>query len=324
MTVHSKPGWRGSEPSTNANVDVFFGDDYLAAETHFDTTRKSGLLATDLRHRPVGKVRVLAPGPAGRADVEQVHDPGYVDAVLTGQPRRLAESSGLEWDPGLATAVLASTGGCMAAATSAWRDGVAGSLSSGLHHAQPDRGAGFCTFNGVALAARVFLDLGAERVLVVDLDAHCGGGTSEILGGDQRITQLDVATDPFDSYQPSGESTLDLVDHAGDYLDTIVRRFDGLAAERFDAVVYNAGMDPHEGCDIGGLDGITDEILAERERLVFDWAVEAALPIAFVLAGGYRGNDMTPEHLTALHRSTVETAARSTPRGGGRTRTRPA
>ena len=75
--------------------------------------------------------------------------------------------------------VCASNGGAVAAARAARAGGVAGSLSSGLHHAGRDRGAGFCTFNGLVLAARAALSEGAARVLVLDLDAHCGGGTHE-------------------------------------------------------------------------------------------------------------------------------------------------
>lgn len=30
-------------------------------------------------------------------------------------------------------------------------------------------------------------------------------------------------------------------------------------------------MDPYEGCGIGGLDGITEGVLAQRERIVFAW-----------------------------------------------------
>ena len=282
----------------------------MAADLDFDTTRKSGFLAANLRDDPIDNVTVLAPVPAERIDLERIHDDVYIDAVLTGEPRALAESSTIDWDPGHVTAVLASTGGCIAAATSAWHHGVACSLSSGLHHARRNRGEGYCTFNGVALAALTFLDLGATRVLVLDLDAHCGGGTADILGRDERVMQIDVSTSSFDNYLPSGSSTLDLIADPDDYLTTVTHRLAGVAPGTVDAVVYNAGMDPHEHCPSGALRGITDSVLAERERLTFEWATDAGLPIAFVLAGGYSGSAMTTEHLTALHRLTVEAAAR--------------
>lgn len=73
--------------------------------------------------------------------------------------------------------VLATNGGVVAAAISALEHGTAGSLSSGLHHARRETGEGFCTFNGLAIAAREALSAGARSVLILDLDAHFGGGT---------------------------------------------------------------------------------------------------------------------------------------------------
>lgn len=42
-------------------------------------------------------------------------------------------------------------------------------------------------------------------------------------------------------------------------------------APQFDLCLYNAGMDPYEHCQMGGLSDITREILATRERMVFEW-----------------------------------------------------
>src|SRR2546429_582741 len=82
-------------------------------------------------------------------------------AVETGLPRDLAESQGFVWGLGLWPMVLASNGGAVAAALAALQEGVAGSLSSGLHHARRGSGAGFCTFNGLVIAARAALAAGA-------------------------------------------------------------------------------------------------------------------------------------------------------------------
>ena len=40
---------------------------------------------------------------------------------------------------------------------------VAGSLSSGLHHARADRGNGFCTFNGLVVASSVLRSTSEPR-----------------------------------------------------------------------------------------------------------------------------------------------------------------
>ena len=79
------------------------------------------------------------------------------------------------------------------------------------------------------------------------------------------------------------------------------------------AVLYNAGMDCHEDCRVGGLAGITDEVIRLREARVFSWAERMGLPIAFTLAGGYTGGRMTQEKLVSLHRMTVEHAGQRRP-----------
>lgn len=48
------------------------------------------------------------------------------------------------------------------------------------HHAHADLGHGFCVFNNIAIAATHLTQQG-ERVLIVDLDAHHGDGTEEII-----------------------------------------------------------------------------------------------------------------------------------------------
>ena len=76
--------------------------------------------------------------------------------------------------------VTASTGCVVASGLQAMTDGVAGSLSGGLHHARCDQGSGFCTFNGLALAAKAALAAGAESVVILDFDAHCGGAGRQV------------------------------------------------------------------------------------------------------------------------------------------------
>ena len=123
--------------------------------------------------------------------------------AATGVPRAPAEQQGFLWNAGLWRSVLASNGGVVAAALSAMRTGVAGSLSSGLHHARRDRGSGFCTFNGLVIAAHEALDGGAGSVLILDLDAHCGGGTASLIADEPRIWHVDVS-DPSEACDTGG------------------------------------------------------------------------------------------------------------------------
>ena len=298
-------------------MNVQFSPAYVGAAHAFDTTRKAGWVADALSGAPLPGVVLVEPAPLTWEQIERVHDPEYVEAVRTGRPRALAESQGFAWDRGLGPMVLASNGGVVAAARDALSRGgaaAAGSLSSGLHHARHDHGEGYCTFNGLALAALDVLDAGAAgSVLILDFDAHCGGGTASLLGDEPRVEQLDVAVNSFDHYRGDGAFRLHVVRRAADYLPTLERELDALArsGRRHDLCLYNAGMDPFEGCATGGLSGITAEILCARERMVFAWCRSRSLPVAFVLAGGYIGPGTSVDDLVALHRTTIEEAART-------------
>jgi acetoin utilization deacetylase AcuC-like enzyme len=293
-------------------VSVFYSPSYALSGYSFDTTRKARWIAESLAESPIASVDLVAPAPLTRLDIVGVHDPEYVRAVETGEPRGLAESQGFAWDAGVWPMVLASNGVVVAAALAALSSGVAGSLSSGLHHARCGEGAGFCTFNGLAIAAKPALAAGAKSVLILDLDAHCGGGTASLIAGEPRIRQLDVSVSACDSYPPSKQARLVLVRNGSDYIPAVRRLLEeaGRQDPPFDLCLYNAGMDPSEKCAIGGLAGITMDILAERERLVFEWCRAKRLPIAFVLAGGYIGSRLDESGLVALHRLTVSAATR--------------
>ncbi|CAM3825638.1 hypothetical protein [Smaragdicoccus niigatensis] len=292
-------------------MQLFYSPDYVGAKHGFDTTRKSGWIAESLTNRPIDGVQLRQPEPITLEHLSLVHDIEYVKAVQTGEPVDLAESQGFTWDPALWRMVLASNGGVISAARAALTDGVGGSLSSGLHHARRDSGAGFCTFNGLAIAAKTLLDEGTvQSVLILDFDAHCGGGTADLIEGDDRIWQSDVSVSAFDHYSNRSNSELLDVTEAADYLPAIASAL--AQADRlgpFDLCIYNAGMDPYQGCDIGGLDGITADVLAEREHLVFDWCQQRSTPVAFVLAGGYVGSRLDQRALVDLHRLTITAAA---------------
>lgn len=293
-------------------ISIFYNPSYVGSGYSFDTTRKAAWIAASLENDPIEGIEIQSPNSVTAEELSTVHNPAYVRAVETGEPRGLAESQGFTWDPGLWPMVLASNGGAVAAALAALSTGdSAGSLSSGLHHARRDRGSGFCTFNGLVLAANAALEAVAGSVLILDLDAHCGGGTHSLIKDNPRIWQVDVSVNDLDIYTPSDRTTLTLVDSADDYLPAIERELKGLypRAPKFDLCIYNAGMDPYEGSSIGGLPGITAKTLGRREMMVFEWALRHRIPIAFVLAGGYAGKNLRQEELILLHRFTIEAAS---------------
>src|SRR6516225_4425257 len=249
-------------------VNVYYSPAYAGSAHAFDTTRKAQWVADSLTDSPIPGITLIEPMPLTAAQVVEVHDPEYVRAVETGAPRGLAQSQGFAWDPGLWPMVLASNGGAAAAALDALENGVAGSLSSGLHHARKRSGAGFCTFNGLVIAARTALRSGAGAVLILDFDAHCGGGTASLIGDDANIWQADISVNGYDEYASADRTSLEIVDQASDYLPATARRLDWVNHQgiHFGLCLYNAGVDPHEDCATGGFAGITSDMLATRER----------------------------------------------------------
>ena len=55
------------------------------------------------------------------------------------------------------------------------------------HHAERERGMGFCLFNTVAIATRFLLQQGVPRVAIIDWDAHHGNGTEQAFLKESRV-----------------------------------------------------------------------------------------------------------------------------------------
>ena len=73
------------------------------------------------------------------------------------------------------------------------------------HHAGRDRAAGFCIFNNVAYAAQRLLDeTSAERIAILDFDAHWGDGTAEIFYDRRDVLYISFHQDPRTLYPGRG------------------------------------------------------------------------------------------------------------------------
>lgn len=192
------------------------------------------------------------------------------------------------------------------AVKAALKTGASGSLSSGLHHAHSDFGLGFCNFNGLALAAIEALKY-VSKVGILDLDAHFGGGTAEILGNNPRVSIVDISVNSFDRWEASDHSRhiAHLVRDSEMYIPDIIRHLKNL--KNVNLLIYNAGMDAHEYA--GGLKGITDKVVRQRETIVAEWCRKHRIPAIFALAGGYTSGGLTLEELSLLHLETVKAFA---------------
>ena len=278
------------------NLPIYWGPDYVL-DSGVETRTKSGPLAKILIGGEVPGVDLIAPLSITREELLAIHDEQYIDGLING-------------DPALARSIFASTGGVRDALDAMFVHGKAGSLSSGLHHAGRDYNKGLCYINGLALAAlRAISKHGVKKVAVLDTDAHCGGGTFQLVGDNEKVLLADVSCNSYDIWKPNSERHhLKVVNSANEYLDAVkqaLKHIDGV-----DALIYNAGMDPFEDCMTGGMPGITREVLAERERLVAQWCEDTQTPAMFVLAGGYGGKNLDLDGVARLHLPTIREFAR--------------
>ena len=277
-------------------LPIYWSSDYVL-DSGVETRTKSGPLAKILASGEVPGIEILSPLPATRDELLSIHDPEYLDQIING-------------DTDLARSILASTGGVRDALDAMFVSGRAGSLSSGLHHAKRGHEEGLCYINGLALAAlRAINNHAVTKVGILDLDSHCGGGTFSMVGENEKVVLADVSCNSYDIWRPNSDRHyLEIVKSANEYLDAVKRALEHLNG--VDALIYNAGMDPFEDCAIGGMRGITREVLAERERLVAQWCEDTQTPAMFVLAGGYGGKNLDLDGVARLHLPTIREFAR--------------
>lgn len=255
----------------------------------------------------------LEPRPAAAAHLARVHDPGYVSRVFAltlsdAEQKRI----GLPRRPEAVRRARLSSGGTLLAAITALKTGrLALNTAGGSHHAGPEGGAGFSTFNDVAAAARALLDKGhVRRVLILDCDVHQGDGTARIFADDPRVftVSLHAARNyPFEK----ATSSLDvaLPDGAGDqaYLEALRAALGrALAAGPYDLAFYNAGVDVHAEDRLGRL-ALSDSGIRARDAASLGALLDAAIPTAAVMGGGY-AEDVSA--LAARHAILFEEAAR--------------
>lgn len=242
--------------------------------------------------------------PASDDELALAHTPDYIRAIAQGSlPPAAQREIGFPWSEAMAERARRSVGATVAASRQALRDGVAGNLAGGTHHAYAEKGSGFCVFNDVAVAARRMQaehaagrgqDAPALQVAVIDLDVHQGNGTAHIFQGDGSVFTLSLhGARNFPFRKEASDLDVELPDGCGDdeYLHALDQALTALEQRcRPEFVFYLAGADPHVGDRLGRL-SITHDGLEARDRRVFDWAWQRRIPLAFAMAGGY-GNDL--------------------------------
>ena len=270
---------------------------------HIMPISKFALVAERIREE-LPEIEIAPPDPVGEADLLRVHTPAYIEAVRTGEPRELAESQKFPWSPQLYPSVCLTNGGVLAAAREALRSGSAAALASGFHHACADHGEGFCTFNGLVVALEALRHEGLiERAAVLDLDLHYGNGTALLAVDRPWLRALSIYGNDYWNNTPHRDvrmrhhedgpnhRSVPLIPSGGGdravLLEALEENLDWLLDEgRPDLLLYQAGADPLRDDPYSPLD-LSHGDLMERDRVVFEFAKNKNLPVAWVLAGGY-------------------------------------
>ncbi|GGP24544.1 histone deacetylase family protein [Silvimonas amylolytica] len=243
-------------------------------------------------------------------EILTAHTSAYLDKLKNGT---LSEAEqrviGLPWSAALVERSRRSTGATLAACRTALLQGCGVNLAGGTHHACADHGSGFCVFNDSAVALRVLQAEGAlRRALIIDLDVHQGNGTALMLAGEATLFTLSVhGANNFPFRKVEGDLDIELADGTTDaaYLEILQSTLPAvLQKQRPDLVIYLAGADAWEGDRLGRL-ALTPQGLQTRDEYVLRLCLQADIPVAVTMGGGY-GRDI--QGTVAIHAATVKTA----------------
>jgi acetoin utilization deacetylase AcuC-like enzyme len=258
-----------------------------------------------LDEQPIPGVYFEQGRAATREQLSRVHTTSYLDEIF----RLRGKNAWLDMDttavsPNSVEAAEVAAGMAVAAVEAVMEGRVPSAFALTRppgHHAEAVRARGFCLFNNVAVAAaHARAELGVERVLIIDWDAHHGNGTQQIFWADPNVLFFDThRAAPF--YPGSGlldevgaglgEGTtvnVPLSPNTGDV--AMLRAFEEIlvpAADWFrpQIVLVSAGFDPHRldlalNLDYSGMSAIAGVV-----RDIADHHCEGKL--ALVLEGGY-------------------------------------
>jgi acetoin utilization deacetylase AcuC-like enzyme len=232
-------------------------------------------------------VEIMPFEPLSLRAISMAHNAQFVRDVMTSR----TQNGFLNSSQAVAESLPWTNGSFYAAADHAVRhDENTVSPTSGFHHACYAEAMGFCTFNGLMVAAAILhQESKVAHVGIVDFDAHWGNGTDDIM------KRLEI--DFVQHYSLQRES---LHRHPERFLQMLP---DLLQIFRLnDVIFYQAGADPHVDDPFGEMKFTTAQ-LAERDRIVFETFRRLEIPVVWNLAGGYQ----TPiEKVLEIHDNTAK------------------
>ncbi len=160
----------------------------------------------------------LKPRPATEDEILRLHTREYVERI-----KKLSSEAGGEageetpFGRGSYEIALLAAGGCITAVDAVLDsrvDNAYALVRPPGHHAERDRGRGFCIFGNIALAAMHARQArGLSRVAIVDWDVHHGNGTEHAFYSDPSVLTLSIHQD--NNYPPASGAITDTGEGAG-------------------------------------------------------------------------------------------------------------
>jgi acetoin utilization deacetylase AcuC-like enzyme len=235
-----------------------------------------------------------------------IHSRDYISmvAATAGKPRSYLDAD-TQTSPGSYQAALLAVGGLCNAikmVNNGEIDNAFALVRPPGHHAERNRGMGFCLFNNVAIGARYAQrQLGLDRVLIADWDLHHGNSTQHCFEDDPSI--LYFSTHQYPYYPGTGNFTevgngrgegytvnVPLSTGYGDaeYI-AIYRQILQPIALQFkpDLVLASVGFDIHKDDPLGGM-SVTPDGFAGLTHILMEVArLSCNHKLVLTLEGGY-------------------------------------
>ncbi len=182
-----------------------FGPDHpLKGDRYKELTE---VFASSHIQRQKGDLTFVKPKPATSEDVKLVHSSDYIRLVETLNDKGGFLSRDTPFHPGLYDTARLFAGaeilaGRLVVENLFQRAIVLGGVG---HHAGYDFGGGFCIINDMAIAVEYLRrNYNQSKILILDVDAHCGNGTQNIYYDSSNVLCIDMHEDPLSLYPGTG------------------------------------------------------------------------------------------------------------------------
>ncbi|WNK21047.1 class II histone deacetylase [Halomonas piscis] len=150
----------------------------------------------------VDSLENLFPSEINDEDILRVHSARYLEMLKQENEKKSAYAGpGAVFAGGDFSIARLSSGGTVEAVKNVLENRVSNAFALVRppgHHAETDRGAGFCVLNNVAIAARYAQAVsGIDKVAIIDWDVHHGNGAQEIFWEDASVLTISLHQDYY-------------------------------------------------------------------------------------------------------------------------------